>query len=135
MRKMTIFFGMVLGLGVVLGFVWLLWPDDTPPPPPSSAGMTTSTKTTRVVVVKKVGQLRTLYKFADFPNDCAMMELKDDASFYPKGGTVRIHPPNGGEPWDDTPGVPSSRNGTDQPPGWYMVCKKDPGAWGVETWN
>lgn len=100
-----------------------------------ASGQVTQPAPQQVVVVQKVGKEPTLYKFADFPNDCAMMELRSDASFYPKGGAVTIHPPKGGTPWKDVPGVPSTRDGTNQPPGWYMVCKDSPEAWGVEIWN
>jgi hypothetical protein len=85
-------------------------------------------------VVQKVGKERTLYKFADYPNECAVMQLKSDASFYPKGGMVTIHPPTG-EPWNDSPGVVNTHEGTQQSAGLYRVCKINPDAWGVEIWN
>lgn len=88
-----------------------------------------------VPVIQKVGKVPKLYKFADWDGVCTVTDtLKSDASFYPKGGTVKFTDPRG-DTWEDTPGVPSSRNNTNHPVGRYKVCKKDPGAWGVEVWN
>jgi len=87
------------------------------------------------VVTSKIGKERVLYRFTDFADGCARVELRSDASFYPKGGKVRITPPAPGKPWDDEPGVASSVDGADQRPGWYVICRVDPGAWGVEIWN
>lgn len=79
---------------------------------------------------------RTLYKFAESPNGCAEVELRSDASFYPKGGMVTIHPPSG-NPWDDAPGIVNSQEGTTKPDGIYRICPQAPGngATGVEIWN
>ncbi len=83
----------------------------------------------------KVGQERTLYRFG--ADGCTEeVTLKSDASFYPKGGAVRIYPPSPAKPWDDAPGILTKNENTLLPPGHYRVCKKAKSdAWGVEIWN
>ncbi len=114
---------------------------DADSPPPAEQGQVAQGPAAPVAEpqVTKIGKIPRLYKFADFPNlnGCAVTEyLHSDVSFYPKGGTVTIHaPPPSTDSWEDTPGVPSSHEGNNIPPGQYTICQKDPKSWGIEVWN
>ncbi|MFA6257001.1 MAG: hypothetical protein WCT29_01700 [Candidatus Paceibacterota bacterium] len=69
--------------------------------------------------------------------------LESNASFYPKGGWVTIHPPLPAKPWDDAPGIRNSQEGIEKPAGTYYVCRQtmdlegnplEPG-WGIDIWS
>lgn len=131
--------GSLIGLGIVLLAGWGVWklarPDNKPAEKPAAAVVGFRVE----IVREKVGKEKQLYRFSEWSNGCAMMELRSDASFYPKGGWVTIHPPKPALPWDDAPGIVTDREGSNQPPGWYTVCEKKsdkgPAGWGVEVWN
>ncbi|MEK7471408.1 MAG: hypothetical protein AAB623_02045 [Patescibacteria group bacterium] len=74
---------------------------------------------------------RTLYVFP--PDGCVTKFLQGDWSDYPKGkGRITFSDSTGKVVLTDEPGT---YTGSKLPAGNYKICKKDPGAWGVEIWE
>ncbi len=78
----------------------------------------------------RIGKEKVLHRFG--PDGCVTVPLAGNWSDYPKGGAISITSLATGQRVVDEPGT---KHTWSLPNGDYQVCKKDPGAWGVEIWQ
>lgn len=76
------------------------------------------------------GKRRTMYVFP--PDGCITKFLQGDWGDYPMGGKITFTDSTGKVVFEDGPGILTASK---LPAGNYKICKKDPGAWGVEIWE
>ncbi|MFA5936900.1 MAG: hypothetical protein WC822_03410 [Candidatus Paceibacterota bacterium] len=79
-----------------------------------------------------VGKIKTMYRFADYPDGIVRFDLKSEADIYPKGGAIKVVPPSGKD-YIDTPGTAVMR--PIEKPGKCTITPADSLAWGVEIWQ